>query len=351
MRTHNSLIALICLLTCVVSALADDKSPDQIFKDKGLTKFGIFYVLDVDAQLPTSLRTMRQAQAKMQDYTKKRAAIESDIQLADTSIALWYSQYRTLNEQLAATTNDVEHNRLVGPINSLVSKIQEGKIFKDQREKDLSQLADPSDDYVAIVMDLSDKMEAAQKQYDVLASDDDLKTALAKINETARPKMKLGPSARFVQELVEIRKLRKTINTAVIKFTIENGVPQVNVKLNGNFTEQMVVDSGAAVMTLSADVARQIGLTPLDSDPTVRLTVANGKTVDARLTHIKSVRLAQFTVENVECAILPASVSGSNLLGDTFLRNFIYRMDLGTKELHMSQIVGKTTPTTNESSK
>jgi clan AA aspartic protease (TIGR02281 family) len=340
------------LITCAIWLVAssgllraDDQTPDAILKTKGLTKVGSFYLLDQDAQLQQSLRPMRQAQAQMEQSDRKRSQIEDDIQMADSSIAQWDQQYRQLNDQIQNTQDPNEHNRLVGPINALVSKIQQATIFKQQRQKDLGKLGDPRDDYIAIVMDLSDKMEATQKQYDTLAADDQVKDELSQVNQTSKIKMKLGPSPRFVQELANIRRAKMTISSAVIKLTVEGGVPQVNVKLNNSITQQMVVDSGASFVTLTSESAAQLGVTPGDGDPVIRLTVANGKTVDAHLIHLKSIRLAQFTVENVDCAVLPASVSGAvDLLGDTFLRHFTYRMDMNAGELHMSEIAGKNTP-------
>jgi hypothetical protein len=60
---------------------------------------------------------------------------------------------------------------------------------------------------------------------------------------------------------------------------------------------------------------------------------------------IKSVRVGQFTVENVECAVLPESlVAAENLLGGSFLQNFVYKLDPVAGELHMSQVGGKINP-------
>ena len=60
---------------------------------------------------------------------------------------------------------------------------------------------------------------------------------------------------------------------------------------------------------------------------------------------IKSVRVGQFTVENVDCAVLPGDlVAADNLLGGSFLKNFIYKIDPQAGELHLSQIGGKTPP-------
>src|SRR5439155_11656508 len=50
--------------------------------------------------------------------------------------------------------------------------------------------------------------------------------------------------------------------------------------------------------------------------------------------------VGRYSVENVRCIVYAPSVEGSNLLGGTFLRNFICRVDLAAKELHMTQVAG-----------
>src|SRR5205807_3807882 len=72
------------------------------------------------------------------------------------------------------------------------------------------------------------------------------------------------------------------------------------------------------------------------------MQLADGKVVEARHMVLKSVRVGQFTVENVDCAVLPETlVAADNLLGGSFLRNFVYKLDPQAGELHLSQIGGK----------
>jgi aspartyl protease family protein len=187
-------------------------------------------------------------------------------------------------------------------------------------------------------------MEAAIKQYETLAADPSVKAALLRINESALPKVKLGPSAQLTQELPAIRKERETVSSGVIKFAIDSGVPQVQVTLNGRVTQLMVVDSGASVVTLSWDVANRLDLLANPKGPTVPLKTAEGKIVQARLVMLDSVRVGSFVVKDIDAVVMPKNVPGSQLLGGSFLRNFVYRMDLGAGELHLTQLSGKSKP-------
>jgi clan AA aspartic protease (TIGR02281 family) len=136
-----------------------------------------------------------------------------------------------------------------------------------------------------------------------------------------------------------VRKEREAVNSATVKFRREGGVPVVDATLNGQVTEPMVFDSGAALVCLPWKVADALGMRPGPNDPAITLEVANGKKVQARLITVKTVRVAQFVATDVECAVLPQGATGTGLLGGSFLRQFVYRMDLSAGEIHMSQIV------------
>jgi clan AA aspartic protease (TIGR02281 family) len=104
----------------------------------------------------------------------------------------------------------------------------------------------------------------------------------------------------------------------------------------------MIVDSGASTVMLTADVANRLGLRPGNDTPRVTLVTADGSKVEGWVMKLDSVRLGLFTVDDVECAVLPDNVKADEcLLGGTFLRHFIYRMDLASAQLFLTQISGK----------
>ena len=322
---------------------AEDKAPEEIIKEKGLQKVNALYLLEGDAKLPESLRAFRLAKKQMDDDTKKRVDAENKIKMAKGAIGNWELEYRRLNERLSDVKDAFQHNQIVGQINSLVSKMKEGAQFIQEREGELKTMGASRDAYIEQLLALSDKMEAMDKQYKELAKDAEVTGALTRINDKARPKMKLGPSAEFTQNIQLVRKQRETVNSAVVKVTTEGNVPHVDVTINGKQPPRsMVLDSGASVVTLTAEFANSLDIKPGPNDPTVHLQLADGKVVEAKQMMLRSVRVGQFVVENVECAVLPDSLTAaSNLLGGSFLRNFVYKLDHDTGELHLSQIASK----------
>src|SRR5437762_14217163 len=111
--------------------------------------------------------------------------------------------------------------------------------------------------------------------------------------------------------------------------------------LNETLNLSMTFDSGAASVTLTAEAAKELGLRPRQNGPVAEAVGADGKKTKVQVMTLKSVRLGQFIIGDIECIVFPPSVEGSNLLGGTFLRNFVYRMDLAAGEIHMTQVGGK----------
>ncbi len=87
---------------------------------------------------------------------------------------------------------------------------------------------------------------------------------------------------------------------------------------------QFVVDTGATVVSMGADVAASLGLDPRSSTSVGAMT-ANG-TVSARLVTLNSVRVGEVTVYNVQAVVMPQSMP-QVLLGNSFLSRFQMHSD------------------------
>ena len=186
-------------------------------------------------------------------------------------------------------------------------------------------------------------LDATMEQYKVLAADADVQAAIAQINKASGKKFALGPSDHLKAELPDIQKLRERVNSDTINFESIGGVPTVPILLNGTLSVHAIVDSGAAAVTISDGVAKQLGITPGPNDRITHMVTADGTVTEVHVMLIKSVRLGKFTIENVECIVQPPSGKETDtLLGGTFLRRFVYKMDLGAGQLKLSQIADKT---------
>lgn len=81
----------------------------------------------------------------------------------------------------------------------------------------------------------------------------------------------------------------------------------------------VMVDTGASVVALSAEVARRIGVDPRPSDFSSVVSTANGKVKAARVM-LDEVRIGDVVVERVEGLVLPPGALDGVLLGMSFLK-------------------------------
>ncbi|MGL4445890.1 MAG: retropepsin-like aspartic protease family protein [Alsobacter sp.] len=94
-------------------------------------------------------------------------------------------------------------------------------------------------------------------------------------------------------------------------FTAE---PQINgVRL------QMLVDTGASVIALSAEDASRAGIFPNANDFRIPVNTANG-TIKAASVRLREVQLGRIVVRDVEAVVMPQGRLGGSLLGMSFLR-------------------------------
>ncbi|HSI35400.1 MAG: TIGR02281 family clan AA aspartic protease [Phycisphaerae bacterium] len=354
----------ICLLLLVATLPA--RGADSIFADKvdpkaapetylqakGLLKAGANYVLQVDANLPTLLRDVRAAKVKADAATARRADLERQIERAKDAYIAAQREVAAVSEQMSKVKkgDTRRYNELVGESRAAdVRRLEAGRVI-EAKQKELARATEGQHDYVGLTVALAEQMQAAAKQYAALAADPGTAAAIAAINVKGGAKVALGPSGQFTAELAAALQARDVVAARAIKLTFEGGTPHALVTLNGKTSILMTVDSGASLVTVTTDVAKDMGLKPDPGVDPLVLVVADGKRVEARQATIASVRVGPYTVSDVKCAIMPASVKGSNLLGGTFLRNFTVRLDIAARELHMTpvgpQVLVSATPVT-----
>lgn len=85
-----------------------------------------------------------------------------------------------------------------------------------------------------------------------------------------------------------------------------------------NFRVQMLVDTGASLVALTAKDARALGIQPSPSDYRMTLNTANGSVRGARV-NLREIRLGSILVRNVEAVVLPEGALSMSLLGTSFL--------------------------------
>lgn len=307
----------------------------------GLVNVGNLYLLDADARIADGLKAMRLAKARQDAYAAKRGQLEASVVAAEADLAEINVRWRTAMGQLGkANRKTKDYNDNVSRTNALQTQSNDAEREVRRRQKALDDLPVVNDDYVGEVIALADRLDAAAARYESLAADKTILAALATANKTAKPPAKLGPSPRFTQELPIARRLRDSVMAEAVPCRVgDTNVPVVTVVLNETAPVPMLWDSGASTISLTDDVARHAGIVVGKDDPTTKIHIASGAVVEGRVTKVRSVRVGQFVARDVTCVVMPESMRNAPLLlGNTFQRNFIARVNLGAKRIHLTPL-------------
>jgi len=341
-------LALSLALAAMCRAADAPTADADPLKDKGLVKAGQTYVLPAEQELADQMKTLRKLKTKLDVDGKQRNQLEAKLKLYKNGIAGLEHQRRTLEEKFLKLTDISQKNDCIAQTNIVTSKLNEANETRAELEKNLNGLgAEEKTQFINEVLDLGLKVDEAQDQYKKLVADADVKKALESMNQPGKAKVKLGPLPDFTANVAVLKKWRGEVSSDTIAIKTENNVPEVEVTFNGSVTRSLVVDSGASLVCLTADLAKELNMIPTDKDPTAHFKMADGREVDAKIMSLKSIRVGQFTVVDVECAVMPATlVAAEPLLGGTFLNNFVFKVDPTAKELHLAVVAGNTKVTT-----
>lgn len=118
-----------------------------------------------------------------------------------------------------------------------------------------------------------------------------------------------------------------------------NGHALVPVRLNDRLEVHLLLDTGATLVSLTADTVRKLGLAGEESGR-VRIRLADGRALDAPALRLASVQAGDARVTDVEAVILPdrPAPGVDGLLGASFLREFVVRYDASAGCLELMRL-------------
>ncbi len=121
---------------------------------------------------------------------------------------------------------------------------------------------------------------------------------------------------------------RPVVNTAAIAPASGVGSVTISADRSGQYHASvdlegqripMLVDTGATVVALRHEDALRLGLSPMPSDYTVKISTANGEISAARV-RLREVRVENIRVSDVQAVVMPEGALGKSLLGMSFLK-------------------------------
>lgn len=110
----------------------------------------------------------------------------------------------------------------------------------------------------------------------------------------------------------------------------------VNVLLNGNVNAKLLIDTGASFVVLSPDIAKRLDMGIEGSNPDVKMTLADGREVAAKLFKLDTISIGQVKANSVEAAVIyqENTFQGfDGLLGMSFLKLFKFEINLEKSKL------------------
>jgi len=111
----------------------------------------------------------------------------------------------------------------------------------------------------------------------------------------------------------------------------------LNVTLNKKVQAVLVLDTGASLIMLRKGMAKKLRINLDKVKPDIKLTLADGRKIDAKYIVLESVKAQGVEAENVEAAIMLEEAGeinfGDGLLGMSFLGRFNFKVDQKEKKL------------------
>jgi len=135
---------------------------------------------------------------------------------------------------------------------------------------------------------------------------------------------------------VELERAPKSIG-----FSSRQDAIVVGARLNNRADCLLILDTGASVTVLQKNIAAGLGIDLERVKPDAKLTLADGRQVNAKRIILDSVQVENVEAKNVEAAIMleEAGVTdfSDGLLGMSFLKNFKFQVDHQQGKLILEQ--------------
>jgi chromosome segregation ATPase len=101
------------------------KAPEDVFKDKGLTKVGFLLETAQEAELHTAANTIRGLRTKLTSEALERTSMTRAVQTASDVVDQLNSQLVNLDEQMTKVKKDpAKYNQLVEPFNATLKELK-----------------------------------------------------------------------------------------------------------------------------------------------------------------------------------------------------------------------------------
>lgn len=318
---------------------------EKILHEAGLRRSGKSLIANESAEIARAMTALIKQRRELVLQQKELDAVLGQVQQINDQIRASENQDAELNLQLARVAgNDVgSNNRIVALINAnrtRVSQLRSQRTKTQERANEQrSSLNSKQADYAESVFQIRQDLDALRTVLAKTLEDPKVKIAVQVMN--ANQSVPASISAEDILQTIELRlaKIEQEVFSESIPLEIErNGSLYVTASVN-NQPIRMIVDSGATLVTLTAEAAKELKVEIPTDAPLLRLVMANGDEISAKRVELDSVRVGQFEAKDVSCAVLePIATRADPMLGMSYLGEFKFEIDAAQKSLSMLRV-------------
>lgn len=346
----TAIIALfcLCLFASRPSAARGKENTDadaatQTLKEKGLRKLGSYFSLPGEVEVKRSLREIELLKKKLGESQRDLDDADEQVEKKRRLTIEYLQQRRELRARIARASSVKAHNQLVNASNELGDRIN--LMQQDDSSEKAAKAARAAHEtlqaeYVQKLLEARKLYDHVAEKYADLKTDSEVSASIEAFNKTVAKPCKLGPGPTFAALGRKLKKIEDTVLSESIDLRKGGGnLWIVPVVFNDGKAQTMAIDTGASIISLPWDVAAAIGMTPSPSDERMQVSMADGRIVTATRKMAGKVRVGKFTVENVECAVMPQELTqAAPLLGLSFFKHFTFKIDTANAKLVMSKV-------------
>ncbi|MEM6691720.1 MAG: TIGR02281 family clan AA aspartic protease [Planctomycetota bacterium] len=316
---------------------------DKIIEDAGLQRLGKSISSEVLAelsrkasQLKRSSKSMRVSQREWQQAHARHQANRYERRQLMVQAGEWSLE---LARPLLTTRRN---NQLVGLVNAAKAKIElldeQAKSLQSAADSKRSALNELETNYAEGAIEIREALDQHQADLAKRLSDSKVQTAIGVYSVNFGVDRNVTPKTIVSSLDRRLKSIEQGIFSETINLRRQGNSFYATVSVNGKSTE-MIVDSGAEMISLPMHLAGKLGIVVPSDAPEMRMIMADGSEIPAKRVTLGKVRIGEFAAENVDAAILDIqAVRAEPLLGMSFLGRFKFELDASASSLKMLRV-------------
>jgi len=318
---------------------------DAVLKQAGLRRSGKAIQSTEAAELNRLLSGITRRRRELRLEQKVFTEAQNNVDIIVAEIDKLNHHDGELNLQLARVAGlDVAgNNRIVAMINATRTRIGELRKQRTLQVKIVESVRaafnQSEEKYAETVFQARKRVDELSANIDSQLDDPQVQIAINVMHANFDVPKEIGSNQILRALDYRLRDFEKEVFQEDISLEVAPGGSLLTMVSVNQQAIRMVIDSGATLITLPADVAAKLQIVIPEDAPVLQLVVANGTQITGRRVILESVRVGQFEAKNVEAVVLqPINAKAEPLLGLSFLDRYKFELDSSAKTLGLLRV-------------